>query len=67
MNSVGETSNINKMKCSRPHIVSKSLKMMAAWEGGKVGKTNLTKKRNNEGGVGGSAGCAVGVCAQASR
>ena len=34
--------------------------------GGKVGKTNLTKKRNNEGGVGGSAGCAVGVCAQAS-
>ena len=38
MHSVGETSNINKIKCSRPHIVSKSLKMMAAWEG-VVGKT----------------------------
>ena len=34
---------------------------------GYSGKTNLTKKRNNEGGVGGSAGCAVGVCAQAFR
>ena len=35
--------------------------------GGYSGKTKLTKKRNNGGGVGGSAGCAVGVCAQASR
>ena len=40
--------------------------MIAVWEG-VVGKTIKTKKRNNEGGVGGSAGCAVGVCAQAYK
>ena len=63
MQSFGETSNINNIKCSRPHIVSIGLKMMAAWEG-VVGKT--IKTNNEEGGVGSSDGCAVGVCAQAT-
>ena len=64
MHSFEGARNINKMKCSRPHIVSIGLKLWrpGVGRGGRGQKKNLQRKENNEeGGVGGSAGCAVGV------